>query len=150
LIASNLMIEHQRPGWLVKQRLFVQALAIKAAAESLDYACWDILLHAASINEIPPPSIRTMGQALGNQSRISGISRLLEIGALKTTYRQITPEFISENKDQSAEKLLKYQLQISDFSFLLAPRKPDFTRSGAISQNNLTLIIVTVLINSNK
>ena len=29
-------------------------------------------------------------------------------------------------------------LQISDFSFLFAPRKPAFTRLGAISQNNLT------------
>jgi hypothetical protein len=85
-------------------------LAVKAAAESLDYACWDILFHAAAINEIDPPSIRTMGQALGNQSRISGISRLLEIGALKTKYRQITPELISELKDQPVEKLLKYQL----------------------------------------
>jgi len=28
--------------------------------------------------------------------------------------------------------------QISDFSFLFAPRKPAFTRLGAISQNNLT------------
>ena len=29
-------------------------------------------------------------------------------------------------------------VQISDFSFLCAPRKPAFKRLGAISQNNLT------------
>jgi hypothetical protein len=28
--------------------------------------------------------------------------------------------------------------QISDFSFVFTPRKPVFTRLGAISQNNLT------------
>jgi len=85
-------------------------LAVKSAAESLDSACWEILFHAASNKEIDPPSIRTMGQALGNQSRILGISRLLQIGALKTKYRQITAELVSELKDQPAEKLLKYQL----------------------------------------
>jgi len=35
-------------------------------------------------------------------------------------------------------KRLGNEIQTSDFSFLLAPRKPDFTRSGAILQNNLT------------
>jgi len=29
-------------------------------------------------------------------------------------------------------------VQISDFSFVFTPRKPAFTRLGAISQNNLT------------
>jgi hypothetical protein len=29
-------------------------------------------------------------------------------------------------------------IQISDFSFVFTPRKPAFTRLGAISQNNLT------------
>jgi len=32
----------------------------------------------------------------------------------------------------------KDKVQISDFSFLFAPRKADFKRSGAISLNNLT------------
>jgi hypothetical protein len=36
------------------------------------------------------------------------------------------------------EMLKMCQVQISDFSFLFAPRKPAFKRLGAISQNNLT------------
>ena len=43
----------------------------------------------------------------------------------------------------------RFYVQISEFSFLLAPRKPDFTRSGAILQINLTRIIVTSKNNSN-
>ena len=42
-----------------------------------------------------------------------------------------------------------FNLQISEFSFLLAPKKLNFTRSGAILQINLTHIIVTSKNNSN-
>ena len=85
-------------------------LSVNAAAESLDYSCWDVLLQAAMNGEIHPPPMKTMGQALGNARRISAISRLLELGALKTNYLQITPEILAETKDQSAEKMVKYQL----------------------------------------
>lgn len=85
-------------------------LSVKAAAESLDYSCWDVLLQAAMNGEINPPPMKTMGQALGNARHISAISRLLELGALKTNYLQITPEILAETKDQPAEKMVKYQL----------------------------------------
>jgi len=83
---------------------------VMSAAESLDFSCWDVLLQAAMKGEIHPPPMKTMGQALGNARHISAISRLLELRALKTNYLQITPEILAETKDQSAEKLVKYQL----------------------------------------
>lgn len=85
-------------------------LTVKAAAESLDYTCWDILLAAAAKDGIHPPPMKTMGQALGNARHISAISRLLELGALKTNYLHITPELLTEHKDQPGEKILKYNL----------------------------------------
>ena len=86
-------------------------LSVNAAAESLDFPCWDILLQTAMNGEIEPPPIKTMGQALGNARRISAISRLLELGALKTDYIQITPEMLVEmQQDQPGEKMVKYQL----------------------------------------
>lgn len=85
-------------------------LSVKAAAESLDYTCWDILLTAAAKDGIHPPPMKTMGQALGNARHISAISRLLELGALRTNYLHITPELLSNPNDQPAEKMLKYKL----------------------------------------
>ena len=38
----------------------------------------------------------------------------------------------------AARKISFPYIQISDFSFVFTPRKPAFTRLGAISQNNLT------------
>ena len=85
-------------------------LSVKAAAESLDYACWDILLQATNKGGIHPPPMKTMGQALGNACHISAISRLLELKALKTNYLHITPELLSSTSDQPGEKILKYKL----------------------------------------
>ena len=85
-------------------------LSVKAAAESLDYTCWDILLHAAAQDGIHPPPMTTMRQALGNSRHISAISRLLELGALKTNYLHITPELLTDTNDQPAEKMLKYKI----------------------------------------
>jgi hypothetical protein len=85
-------------------------LSIKATAESLDYACWEILLIAATEGGIHSPPMKTFGEVVGNGRRISAISRLLELGVLKTNYLQITPELLANQNDQSAEKLLKYEL----------------------------------------
>jgi hypothetical protein len=92
-------------------------LSVKAAAESLDFTCWDILLTAAAKDGIHPPPMKTMGQALGNARHISAISRLLELGALRTNYLNITPELLASPYDQPAEKMLKYEL--TPFGYVL-------------------------------
>jgi hypothetical protein len=85
-------------------------LSVKSAAESLDYSCWDILIQTAAIDGIYPPSMKTMGEVLGNQRHISAISHLLEIGALKTDYLQITSDLLTDINNLPAEKMLKYKL----------------------------------------
>ena len=52
------------------------------------------------------------------------------------------PWLQAEGKTFWNYKWITYNIQISDFSFVFTPRKPAFTRLGAISQNNLTHIIV--------
>lgn len=94
----------------IKEVELKRNLSVKAAAESLDYTCWDILLQAANKGGIHPPTMKTMGQALGNARHISAISRLLELKALKTNYLHITPELLSATSDQPGEKILKYKL----------------------------------------
>jgi hypothetical protein len=97
-------------GEAIKEVDLKKHLSVKSAAESLDYSCWDILMFTASIGGINSPSMRTMKDTLGNQRHVSAISRLLEIGALKTSYLQITSELLKNLNNQPAEKMLEYQL----------------------------------------
>jgi hypothetical protein len=50
-----------------------------------------------------------MGQILGSFSQARAISRLLEIGALRTQYQKVTPELFSDAQDGQADALLYYK-----------------------------------------
>ena len=91
-----------------------------------------------------------VNQAVFNLNKVNNI---YAIGAGKATYPlavaleeilgdRISDGFIAVKKGQ--KNPFSDILQISDFSFFHAPRKADSTRSGAISQNNLTHIIVII------
>jgi hypothetical protein len=84
-------------------------IAVSKAAESLDFPSWWLLVEAQSGKGIPHPEMRTMGQALGNASRAAAISRLLELGAIRTTYLGLTPEKYEEVKDSPATPILTYE-----------------------------------------
>lgn len=84
-------------------------LAVKKAAESLDFPSWWALAEVQSQEGIAHPEMRTMGQALGNASRANAISRLLDLGAIKTTYLNVTPELFAKIADSSDAPILKYQ-----------------------------------------
>jgi hypothetical protein len=94
----------------IKEVDLKKSLSVKSVAESLDYSCWDILMKAAAEDGIHPPPMKTMGQALGNARHISAISRLLELGALKTNYIHISPDLLNDKDDRPAEQMLKYTL----------------------------------------
>ena len=80
-------------------------LSVRRAAESLDYPSW-IVLAEAQHGDVTHPVMRTMRQALGNASRASAITRLLDLGALKTEYAQVTPELLQSAGDEPAETAL--------------------------------------------
>ena len=84
-------------------------LAVARAAESLDFASWWLLTETQSGQGVTHPEMRTMGQALGNASRVAAIGRLLEIGAIRTSYLALTPERYAEIKDSSDVPILTYE-----------------------------------------
>lgn len=84
-------------------------IAVRRAAESLDFPSWWLLAEAQSEKGIRHPEMRTMGQALGNASRVAAISRLLELGAIRTMYLGLTPEKFKEIKDSPDTPILTYE-----------------------------------------
>jgi hypothetical protein len=83
-------------------------LAVKAAAQSLDFNSWWVLSMAVVKGGVQHFQTRTMGQALGNAANNAAIARLLELGALETDYIKLTPELVKQ-PDWPAEQLLKYK-----------------------------------------
>ena len=84
-------------------------LAVRRAAESLDFPSWWLLVETQSGQGVTHPETRTMGQALGNASRVAAIGRLLEIGAIRTSYLALTPEKFAELKDSRDVPILTYE-----------------------------------------
>jgi hypothetical protein len=83
-------------------------LAVKSAAQSLDFTGWWVLSMAATNNGVHHFQTKTVGQVLGNAANNAAIIRLLEFGALETDYAKLTPELVKQ-PDGSAEHLLKYK-----------------------------------------
>jgi hypothetical protein len=83
-------------------------LAVKSAAQSLDFTGWWVHSLAATNDGVHHFQTKTMGQALGNAANNAAIVRLLEFGALETDYVELTPELVKES-DTAAEHLLKYK-----------------------------------------
>lgn len=84
-------------------------LAVKRAAESLDFVSWMVLTEAAANDGIEPPLTQTMRQALANVAKQTAIARLLDMGALTTSYLALTPEFVAAQTDKPAHSMLKYR-----------------------------------------
>ena len=84
-----------------------KSLAVRRAAESLDFHSWMTLLEARR-GPFHHPGTRTMGQALGGIARAHAISRLLEGAAIQAEFVKVTPELL---RDQGpAERLVKYDI----------------------------------------
>ncbi|MEJ2461058.1 MAG: hypothetical protein P8098_05450, partial [Candidatus Thiodiazotropha sp.] len=85
-------------------------LTVQRLAESLDYPSWWALVLAQTKSGISHPEQKTMGQMLGSFSQSQAISRLLEIGAFKTQYQQVTPELIEKSGNSGdAGLLMRYE-----------------------------------------
>ena len=75
------------------------------------------------------PQTKTMGQILGNSARLASISRLLEMGALRTNFFQYTPELLAKHGDSADYDFLKYECT----EFGVAMIQEAATRSGLLS-----------------
>jgi hypothetical protein len=85
-----------------------KSLAVRRAAESLDFHSW-IALFEAQGRPFHHPALRTMGQALGNLARAQGIARLLEVGALQAEFVPLTSQLLNDDSGP-AERLVKYKI----------------------------------------
>ncbi len=85
-----------------------KGLAVRRAAESLDFPSWMALLEARG-RPFHHPATRTMGQALGGIARAQAIGRLLEARALQAEFVRATPELVKDNEGP-AERLVKYRI----------------------------------------
>ena len=82
---------------------------VRKVAESLDFPSYWLLAEVQSGRRITDPEMRTIAQAVMSTSRTNAIRRLLEVGAIRTSYLALTPEKFAELKDQSNVSLLSYE-----------------------------------------
>jgi len=83
-------------------------LAVRRAAESLDYESWFVLAEAQQQGGVTPPPRRTMGQVLSAGARLDAIARLLDLGAIRTEFLRVTAETFATDLDVPAEQLVRY------------------------------------------
>jgi hypothetical protein len=84
-------------------------MAVRQVSESLDIPSWWLLAETQSGKPLPHPQMNTMRQVLGNASRTAAIQRLLELGAIRTSYLSLTPEIFERIKDSTTEDILTYE-----------------------------------------
>ncbi len=85
-------------------------LTVQRLAETLDYPSWWTLVTTHLQNGISHPNQKTMGQILGSFSQSRAISRLLEIGAIKTQFQKMTPDVLEKSGDsEDAGLLMRYE-----------------------------------------
>jgi hypothetical protein len=84
-------------------------LTVQKAAEMLDIPSVYLLFESLNPQGVPHPVMKTMGNVLANSARAAAISRLLEMGALRTKYLNVTPKILAEIGDSSDEDIMKYE-----------------------------------------
>lgn len=84
-------------------------LAVKRAAESLDFKSWIILAQAHGESGVQHFSPKTLGQAPATSENNTAIRRLLEIGALSTDYLTITPDLVKSEVQSPSAEMLKHK-----------------------------------------
>lgn len=90
-----------------------KSLAVKHAAESLDFDCWQLLIQAGATptKTVDQPVIRTMRDVMSKTRVLMAISRLLELGLLTAQFIELTKTVLeSLDPDAQAEKILKYRI----------------------------------------
>jgi hypothetical protein len=92
----------------LNEGLLSKSLAVQRTAESLDYDCWSMLIGAQT-TPLQHPTIKTFGHVLASTSRVRAISRLLELGAIRTSLNLMTPEMAKKDVEGVAE-LVTYSI----------------------------------------
>ena len=83
-------------------------LAVQKAVEMLDIPSLYLLFESLGPQDVLHPQMKTMGNLLANTARATAISRLLEMGALRTKYLHVTPELLDQIGELPSDPL-KYE-----------------------------------------
>jgi hypothetical protein len=83
-------------------------LAVRQAAERLDYESLIVLTETQKQGGLKPPVRETMGQVLSTGARLDAIARLLDLGAIQTKFIKLSEDTFAKSLDTSAEKLVRY------------------------------------------
>lgn len=84
-------------------------LAVRQAVDSLDHTTWWVLSQAQADQGIKHPTMKTMGEVLGNTDRVRAIAKLLDIGAIKAEFPKMTPEIVEDIGDSTFEDVITYR-----------------------------------------
>jgi hypothetical protein len=83
-------------------------LAVRRAAQSLDYPGWMLLAEAQGPDGVRHPIRNTVGQVLDAIERANAVARLLDLGALSLAFTRMTPEVVANMGDQPSQELVRY------------------------------------------
>lgn len=83
-------------------------LAIRHAAERLDYQSWMLLLDIQLQNGVTSPPLQTMGDVLAAGARLDSIARLLDIGAIQAEFIKFTHDNFPSDLNGPGEKIIRY------------------------------------------
>lgn len=84
-------------------------LAVRQAVESLDHTTWWVLAQAQANQGVKHPTMRSMRDILGNIDRVRAITKLLEIGAIRTEFPKLTPEVLKKYENSASEDMITYK-----------------------------------------
>lgn len=84
-------------------------LAVSKAADVLDEPSYWLLAESMQ-GKLVHPTINTMRSSVANSSRVYSINKLLELGALKAAFLNVTPELLKEKGNEEIEPILKYEI----------------------------------------
>ena len=85
-------------------------LAVRRAADRLDYHSWMVLAEAQAESGIGNPSRRTFREIMATSSRMDGISRLLDLGAIRADFMAISVEMLELQAEAPAEDMVRYRV----------------------------------------
>jgi len=114
---------------IVSSRTFVSDLAkdrlrtidqskseyVRRCALSLDQMSLSVVFKTCAENKLDPPTTNGIGEIIGNMSVTPSIGRLLDLGALKTSFLRLTPEKLTKESIKAIDSgagLFQYEATI--------------------------------------
>ncbi len=103
-LVTNVIVESRKELALRRQ------LAVRRAGERLDDESLMVLAAAQAENGLRHPRRRTMREAIGSASRLSAITKLLDLGAIRAEFTRVTVGMLEKEEEEPADGLVSYRI----------------------------------------